>query len=111
MLEEIGGSLIVRSDPLRAAELLAFAEATRQRLGAPVPPAEAADHTAGVERVRRELGQERLASAWAAGRGWHLDHALDVAAEAAAGVMVRAPASADTSAPILTRESWPSSNG
>ncbi|MEV5342489.1 hypothetical protein AB0K93_28995, partial [Streptomyces sp. NPDC052676] len=60
----------------RAARLLGTAEATRERSGAPLPPAEQADVRRVSARVREALGAHAFAAEHAAGRA--VDH-LDAA--------------------------------
>ena len=55
VLEEIAGALLVRHDPELAAEMLAAADALREQLGTPIPPAEAADRDAAIAQLGRKL--------------------------------------------------------
>jgi predicted ATPase/DNA-binding CsgD family transcriptional regulator len=82
VLEEIAGTVIVRQDLARTAETIAYAQALREHLGAPIPPVEAADRDAAVARVEGRLRRAALASALSEGRGWDLDHAVEVAVQA-----------------------------
>jgi predicted ATPase/DNA-binding CsgD family transcriptional regulator len=81
VLEEIAGAVLARSDPERAVEVLAAADALREELGTPVPPAEAPDRDAAVAQLTRRLGAASYPAAWAAGRAHELDAVVDRAVE------------------------------
>jgi predicted ATPase/DNA-binding CsgD family transcriptional regulator len=81
VLEEIAGAVLVRHDPMVAAELLAAAEAVREQLGAPVPPVEAADRDAAIEQLARKLNAAKLDAARLAGRSRTLESTIDLAAQ------------------------------
>jgi DNA-binding CsgD family transcriptional regulator len=103
VLEEVAGSLLARQDPRRAVETLATADALRESLGAPVPPAEAPDREATFARCKRKLSSAAIAAAWSVGRTRELDHAIDLVDHAieelaGAGAQVRDR----HTAPILT---------
>jgi predicted ATPase/DNA-binding CsgD family transcriptional regulator len=83
VLEEIAGSALLRSDPERAVQVMAAADALRKRIGTPVPPAEELDRDAAVTQLRRRLGSGNFAAAWSAGAGTELDGMID---EAVAGI-------------------------
>jgi predicted ATPase len=57
-----------RGEAERAAQLYAAAAALREALGAPVPPADRADHERRVAAARATLGEAAFAAAWAQGR-------------------------------------------
>ena len=76
VLEEIGG-IASRAEPAEAAELLAAAGAVRETLGAPLPPAERADHEAAQRTLRSRLSPEAFASARRSGAKLGLDEAID----------------------------------
>ncbi|HSC02900.1 MAG TPA: LuxR C-terminal-related transcriptional regulator, partial [Solirubrobacteraceae bacterium] len=81
VLEEIAGAVLVRHDPMVAAEVLAAAEAVREQLGAPVPPVEAPDRDAALEQLARKLNAAKLGAARLAGRGRTLESTIDLAVE------------------------------
>ena len=83
VLEEIGGSVLVRRDTSLAVRLLACAHALRERIGTPVPPAEAPDRDAALARLGRQLTPAGFDSAWADGIELDLDEAV---AEAVAAI-------------------------
>ncbi|HLI59209.1 MAG TPA: tetratricopeptide repeat protein [Solirubrobacteraceae bacterium] len=78
-LEEIAGGPLARRDQPAAVRLMAAADALRARLGAPVPPAEAADREAAISRLRSGLGVRAYAEAWAEGTAADLDAEIDSA--------------------------------
>jgi DNA-binding CsgD family transcriptional regulator/tetratricopeptide (TPR) repeat protein len=65
-----------QAQPARAARLLGAAEAHREAIGYVIPPAERAEHEAGVAAVRAALGESPFASAWAAGRALSVEEAV-----------------------------------
>ncbi len=81
VLEEIAGSALLRFDPERAVELFAAADALREQIGTPLPPAEAPDRDVAVAGLRRRLGSSAYASAWSAGGGSELDRMIGRALE------------------------------
>jgi hypothetical protein len=66
----------------RAAQLYAAAAALREALGAPVAPADRADHERRVAAVRACLGEEGFAASWAEGRAMGLEEAIASALQA-----------------------------
>ncbi len=103
VLEEIAGSVLARDDPPLAVALLGSADALRQRIGAPIPPAEATDRDDALARLHRRLKETAFDAAWAQGRAQDLDQAI----QDAVGAIERLDAGAsDTEvqklAPILT---------
>ncbi len=102
VLEEIAGSVLARNDPRRAIEVLAAAEAVRERLGTPIPPVESADRDAIVDQLVRKLSVSVFGAAWAEGRARGLDSTIETVVEA-----IETPAGSATpreslEAPILT---------
>jgi predicted ATPase/DNA-binding CsgD family transcriptional regulator len=81
VLEEIAGAVLVRHDPMVAAEVLAAAEVVREQLGAPVPPVEAPDRDAALEQLARKLNAAKLGAARLAGRGRTLESTIDLVVE------------------------------
>jgi predicted ATPase/DNA-binding CsgD family transcriptional regulator len=82
VLEEIAGGLLARIEPARAAELLGAAEALRDALQAPLPPAERPDHERATQTLRRQLSRAALERHWATGRALGLDPAIELAIDA-----------------------------
>jgi predicted ATPase/DNA-binding CsgD family transcriptional regulator len=103
VLEEIGGAALVRRDTSLAVRLLACAHALRERIGTPVPPAEAPDREAALARLGRQLTPAGFDSAWASGLELKPDQAV---AEAVAAIEAAADGDPDhlgqEIAPILT---------
>ena len=103
VLEEIAGALLARRDPALAVEILAGAGSLRERLGAPIPPAERADRDGAIDRLRRKLSDSVFTAAWADGRARALDPTLDRALEAIDGATAATGAARNgSSTPILT---------
>ena len=102
VLEEIAGGVLVRHDPELAAEVLGAAEALREQLGTPIPPAEAPDRAAALTQLGRKLGAAKLEAAQAAGRSGSLDHVIDRAVEAIDDADAADSSREDPSAPDLT---------
>ncbi|HTU86403.1 MAG TPA: tetratricopeptide repeat protein [Solirubrobacteraceae bacterium] len=102
VLEEIVGSLLVRNDPERGAEVLGATEALREQLGTPVPPAEAPDLDAARAALERRINAGTFASAWADGRARELDAVVDLALDALDGLDAPA-ATGGASVPVLTQ--------
>jgi DNA-binding CsgD family transcriptional regulator len=100
VLEEIAGALLVRERPEDAVELFAAADALREQLTAPIPPAEAADRDRGLDRLHSRLNSGVFASRWTDGSARTVDDAVDLAAQA----IDHLDQAANTDAPpILTR--------
>ena len=102
VLEEIAGSVLARNDPRRAIEVLAAAEAIRERLGTPIPPAESPDRDTVVDQLVRKLNVSVFGAAWADGRARGLDTTIEIVVDA-----IDSPAGSATSresleAPLLT---------
>jgi DNA-binding NarL/FixJ family response regulator len=102
VLEEIAGAVLARSDPARAVEVLAAAEAVRERLGTPVPPVEARDRDVVVDQLVRRLNVSAFAGAWSDGRSRELDATIDMVVEAIEGPEDVGASRSQLIAPILT---------
>ena len=103
VLEEIVGSVLVRNDPQRGVQVLAAADALREQLGTPVPPAEAPDRDAARAALERKLNAGTFASTWADGRLRELDTVIDLAVEALEPLEGSAGGRGQASAPVLTQ--------
>jgi predicted ATPase/DNA-binding CsgD family transcriptional regulator len=84
VLEELAGGVVVRVDPARAAELLGAAEALRDAMQTPLPPAETADYERAVETLRGRMAPALLERHWETGRARGLERSIPVATEAIA---------------------------
>jgi len=82
VLEEIAGSVLARRDTSQAVRLMSGAGVLRERIGTPVPPAEAEDREAALARLRRQLTPAGFESAWAEGAALELGDAVDLAVAA-----------------------------
>jgi len=78
-LEAAGGVLGARGRGHAGARLLGAAAECRQRLAAPLPDEDRADHDAALHAVRRDIGPEPAEQAFAEGRGLRPDEAADLA--------------------------------
>jgi predicted ATPase/DNA-binding CsgD family transcriptional regulator len=102
VLEEIAGAVLARSDPRLAIEVMAAAEAVRERLGTPIPPVEAGDRDAVVDQLVRKLNVSTFAAAWSDGRSRELDATIEVVLEAIETPDASETGSESTESPILT---------
>jgi DNA-binding NarL/FixJ family response regulator len=83
--------------------LMARAQVLRDRIGTPVPPAEAPDREAALARLHRHLTPAAFDSAWEEGRELELDAAVGLAVEAIEALDdVSSEHSGAEIAPILT---------
>jgi tetratricopeptide (TPR) repeat protein len=84
LLEKIAGLAVARGRGRRAARLLGAADALRESVGEPLPPADRADY---YERqlltVRSQLSEEVFAAAWEQGRALTPEQAIAEALEEA----------------------------
>ena len=78
-LEAAGGVLGARGRGDAGARLLGAAAECRQRLAAPLPDEDRADHDAAFHAVRRDIGPDAAEQAFAEGRGLRPDEAADLA--------------------------------
>lgn len=76
VLEEAAAGPLARSEPELAVALMAAAERIRDRIGAPVPPAEADDHAAALARLQARVAASEFATRWAEGAGLGVDDAV-----------------------------------
>ena len=67
------------SQPERAARLFGAAQALREEAGRPMSPLDLAEHERQHDVVRRALGDEQFAAAWATGQAMSLDEAIQYA--------------------------------
>ena len=102
VLEEIAGAVLARNDPARAVEVLAAAEAIRERLGTPIPPVEAGDRDVVVDQLVRRLNVSTFAAAWSDGRSREIDATIDMVVEAIEGPEDVGASRSRLVAPILT---------
>ncbi len=61
----------------QAAQFGGAAEAQREAIGSPLPPADKKEHDQRVAAVRETMGQEAFAAAWAAGRAMPWEQAVE----------------------------------
>ena len=78
-LEAAGGVLGARGRGDAGARLLGAAAECRQRLAAPLPDEDRADHDAALHAVRRDIGPDAAQQAFAEGRGLRPEEAADLA--------------------------------
>ncbi len=79
VLEEIAAAPLARTEPELGVALMAAADGIRLRIGAPVPPAEADDHAAGLARLRTRVPPPEFAVKWAEGAELDVDDAVEQA--------------------------------
>ena len=104
VLEEIAGAILVTEDPILAVNLLACAQALRDRIGTPISPAEDPDRDAAVTRLKQRLDTQAFEAAWSQGRALDLAGAIDMAVTAIERLEAGAPGpSGGGRAPILTQ--------
>jgi predicted ATPase/class 3 adenylate cyclase len=78
-LEGLAGLALAQDNPESAARLCGAAEAARQAIEAPRPPRRRAKYEQDLATLRRDLGEERFAAAWAEGQAMTLEHAHEQA--------------------------------
>ena len=81
-LESVAFLALTRGDHLKAARLLAAAEATREAAEAPMLPYERGEYEAAVATVRERLDPAAIETAWADGRRLSTDEAVALALDA-----------------------------
>jgi non-specific serine/threonine protein kinase len=80
-LEGLAAVAVGQAQSRRAARLFGAAERVREAMGAPLPPADRAEHDRSVAAVRGALGEDAFAAAWAEGRAMSLEEATRYALE------------------------------
>ena len=75
-LEGLAAVVAVQGELPWAARLWGTAEALRDGMGTPNPPAYRADYERSVAPVRTQLGEQAFTATWAEGRGMTLDQVL-----------------------------------
>src|SRR5262249_10244596 len=80
-LEGLAGIAWAQGQPERAARLYGAAEALREAIRAPLPPADHAEHERLVAAVRTGLDAATFEAAWAAGRAQSVADAIAAALE------------------------------
>jgi hypothetical protein len=80
-LETLAAAERTQGELRRAVRLLGAAAALRETCGLPVPPIDRADREQQVAALRRSLGEEAFAAAWAAGQAMSLHEAVAFALE------------------------------
>jgi predicted ATPase/DNA-binding CsgD family transcriptional regulator len=76
-LEGLAAVVAIQGELLWAARLWGAAEALRDGMGTPIPPAYRADYERSVAPVRTQLGEQAFAAAWAEGRAMTLEQVVD----------------------------------
>ncbi|MGH2372304.1 MAG: ATP-binding protein, partial [bacterium] len=77
--ECLEGLARVTPDPQRTVQLLGAAEARREAIGTPLPPAERLEHERTVLDARRVLGESAFTSAWNQGRTLPMEQLIQYA--------------------------------
>jgi predicted ATPase/class 3 adenylate cyclase len=75
-LEGLAAVVAAQGELPRAARLWGTAEALREGMGTPIPPAYRADYKRSVTSARTQLGEQAFAAAWVEGRSMTLDQVL-----------------------------------
>jgi len=75
-LEGLAEVVAVQGELPWAARLWGTAEALRDGMGMPIPPAYRADYERSVATVRTQLGEQAFTVTWAEGQGMTLDQVL-----------------------------------
>ena len=75
--EALAGVAVARGRAEQAARLLGAAEALREAIGSPLPPARRADYERDLAAVRAVLDEAAAAAAWAEGRALTPEQALE----------------------------------
>lgn len=80
-LEQFAWAAASQAQLERAARLWGAAQARRDVIGSDIPPSERIDYERAVNAVRRQIGEEVFAAAWAAGRAMTTEQAIAEALE------------------------------
>jgi hypothetical protein len=75
-LEGLAAVAVAQAQSQRAARLFGAAEGLREAIGAPVPPADRAEHDHSVAAVRSALGEAAFAAEWGEGQTMSLDEVV-----------------------------------
>jgi hypothetical protein len=78
-LEELAAVCAVQGNGARTVMLLSVAHALRERMGAPLPPVDRAAHDSVVAACRAQLGEAVFTCAWAEGKAFSLEQAIEFA--------------------------------
>jgi non-specific serine/threonine protein kinase len=76
VLEEMAAVAVAQGQPERAARLFGVAQAVREAIGAPLPPADQARYERSVAAARAHLGDAGFAAAWERGHALMLEEAI-----------------------------------
>jgi predicted ATPase/class 3 adenylate cyclase len=77
-LDAFAGLALAQRSPGRAARLYAAAEAMREVIGAPRPPRRRGKYNEDLATLRREMGEEEFAAAWAEGQAMTPEQACEL---------------------------------
>ena len=80
-LEGLAAVAVLRMQPHRSAQLYAAAAVLRERVGAPLPPANEAVNVRFMNAAQTQLGDAVWADAFATGRAWSIEQAIACALE------------------------------
>ena len=80
-LEGLAGVVAAQGELPWAVRLWGAAEALRDAMGTPIPPAYRLDYERAVAAARTKLGEQAFATAWAEGRSMTLDQVLGAAGQ------------------------------
>lgn len=80
-IEGLAGLAATKEDAQKGACLLGAADALRKEVGAPLSPAERADHERNLDAIRVSMSEEAFSIAWRKGQGMAFDDAMLFALE------------------------------
>jgi ATP/maltotriose-dependent transcriptional regulator MalT len=104
-LEGLAGVVAAQGELRWAARLWGAAEALRDAMGTPIPPASRVDYERSVAAARTQLGEQAFAAALAQGRGMTLDQVL--AAQGQAIITTPTAAAPAAPAPVKAAATYP----